>query len=236
MIGLGTLVNVAAIAAGGIIGLAFGKMLPERVQKGLLMACGVCVLFLGMEGALAKALVPAGGKLQAEGTLMTVLSFAVGTLAGEILDIERAVERFGEWLKRKTGNAGDGGFIGAFVSSSLTVCIGAMAIVGSIADGIQGDPSILFVKAILDFVIIMVMSAALGRGCVFSAVPVALLQFSVTFLAVLAGPLFTPRALDNLSLVGSMIIFCVGVNLVWNARIRVANMLPALLAALLWPW
>ncbi len=236
MIGLGTMVNAGAIAAGGIIGLLFGRLLPERVQNGLLKACGVCVLFLGIEGTLAKALVLEGGRLQENGVLMTVCCFAAGTLAGELMDLERAVERFGEWLKRKTGNSGDGGFIGAFVSASLTVSIGAMAIVGSIADGIRGDPSILFVKAILDFVIIMVMSAAMGKGCVFSAVPVAILQFSVTFLAVLVSPVFTPAALDNLSLTGSMIIFCVGVNLVWDVRLRVANMLPTLLAALLWPW
>jgi len=236
MTGLGTIVNAGAIVAGGVIGLLFGRLLPERVQNGLLKACGICVLFLGMEGALAKALVPEGGRLHESGVLMAVCCFAVGTLGGELMDIESSVERFGAWLRCKTGNSGDGGFVGAFVSSSLTVCIGAMAIVGSIEDGIRGDPSILFVKAILDFVIIMVMSAAMGKGCVFSAVPVALLQFSVTFLAVLVSPVFTPAALGNLSLTGSMIIFCVGVNLVWNVRLRVANMLPTLLAALLWPW
>ncbi|MBQ3892333.1 MAG: DUF554 domain-containing protein [Mailhella sp.] len=235
MTGIGTIVNVAAIAAGGMAGLAFGRILPERVRQGLMTACGLCVMFIGMQGALAKALTVADGRIEVRGALMSVGCFALGTLIGEIFNIERAIERFGGWLKDRAGSSRDGGFVSAFVTSSLTVSVGAMAIVGSIADGAMGDPSILFVKAILDFLIIMVMAAALGKGCVFSAVPVAAIQFPVTLLAGVAGASITPAGLDNLSLTGSMIIFCVGVNLVWDVRIRVANMLPVLVVALLWP-
>ncbi len=235
MFGVGTMVNIAAIVAGGLAGLAFGRVLPERVRQGLMTACGLCVMFIGMQGALAKALTVTDGRIEAGGALMAVGCFALGTLIGEISDIERAVARFGEWLKDKAGSSRDGGFVSAFVTSSLTVSVGAMAVVGAIADGASGDSSILFVKAILDFLIIMVMAAALGKGCVFSAVPVAVIQFSVTILAGVAGTAITPAGLDNLSLTGSMIIFCVGVNLVWDVRIRVANMLPVLVVALFWP-
>jgi len=150
---------------------------------------------------------------------------------GELLNIEDAFERFGEWLKLKTGNAKDKGFVDAFVTASLTVCIGAMAIVGSIQDGIQGDYSILATKAVLDLIIIMVMTCSMGRGCVFSAIPVAVLQGSITALAGLVKPLMTDAALANLSLVGNVLIFCVGINLVWGKKIRVANLLPAIIAA-----
>ena len=118
-----------------------------------------------------------------------------------------------------------------FVTASLTVCIGAMAIVGSIQDGIEGDYTTLATKAVLDFVIIMVMTCSLGKGCIFSALPVAALQGSITLLARLIKPLMTQAALTNLSLIGSVLIFCVGVNLVWDKRIRVANLLPAILFA-----
>jgi uncharacterized membrane protein YqgA involved in biofilm formation len=109
-----------------------------------------------------------------------------------------------------------------------------MAVVGAIRDGIYGDYSILTAKAVLDLIIIMVMTASMGKGCVFSAIPVALFQGSVTLLARLVEPIMTQSALDNLSLTGSMLIFCVGVNLIWGKKVKVANMLPTLLIAVAW--
>ena len=144
------------------------------------------------------------------------------------------MERFGAWLKVKTKSESDGGFIGAFVTASLTVCIGAMAIVGSIQDGILGDHATLFAKAVLDLVIIMVMTASMGKGCIFSAIPVGILQGSVTLLARFLQPVFTDAALSNLSLVGSVLVFCVGLNLVWGKKIRVANLLPSLIVSVVW--
>ena len=166
--------------------------------------------------------------------MMMILSLAVGAVAGELLDLEDRMERFGAWLKVKTKSESDGGFIGAFVTASLTVCIGAMAIVGSIQDGILGDHATLFAKAVLDLVIIMVMTASMGKGCIFSAIPVGILQGSVTLLARLLQPVFTDAALSNLSLVGSVLVFCVGLNLVWGKRIRVANLLPSLIVSVVW--
>lgn len=231
MAGLGTIINSAAIIVGGVFGLLFGKILNERIQDSLQKASGICVLFIGIAGAMEGMLKLSGSSLSAGRSMLIVASLALGALVGEILNIEHGFERFGEWLKVKTGNAKDKSFVEGFVTALLTVCIGAMAVVGSIKDGISGDYSILATKAILDFIIIMVMTCSLGKGCIFSAIPVAVFQGLITALARLIKPLMTDGALANLSLIGSILIFCVGVNLVWDKRIKVANLLPSLVFA-----
>ena len=231
MAGLGTIINSAAIIVGGVFGLLFGKILNERIQDSLQKASGICVLFIGIAGAMEGMLKLSGSSLSAGRSMFIVASLALGALVGEILNIEHGFERFGEWLKVKTGNAKDKSFVEGFVTASLTVCIGAMAVVGSIKDGLSGDYSILATKAILDFIIIMVMTCSLGKGCIFSAIPVAVFQGLITALARLIKPLMTDGALANLSLIGSILIFCVGVNLVWDKRIKVANLLPSLVFA-----
>lgn len=234
MIGLGTIINTAAIILGGIAGGLFGKRLTERYQDTLMKACGLCVIFLGIAGALEKMFTVQNGSIVSGGTMMMIASFAIGSLVGEWINIEHHMNRFGEWLKVKSGNSKDKIFVDAFVTASLTVCVGAMAIVGSIQDGILGDYNTLLMKAILDFVIICVMTASMGKGCAFSAIPVALFQGSITILARGIEPIMTEPALNNLSLVGSMLIFCVGVNLVWEKKFKVANMLPAIVVAVIW--
>ena len=221
MVGLGTIINSAAIIVGGVFGHLFGKILNERIQDSLQKASGICVLFIGIAGAMEGMLKLSGSSLSAGRSMLIVASLALGALVGEILNIEHGFERFGEWLKVKTGNAKDKSFVEGFVTASLTVCIGAMAVVGSIKDGISGDYSILVTKAILDLIIITVMTCSLGKGCAFSAIPVAVFQGLITALARLIKPLMTDGALANLSLIGSILIFCVGVNLVWDKRIKV---------------
>ena len=166
--------------------------------------------------------------------MMMLLSLTIGAILGEWIDLEKRLEQFGDWLKRKTGNSGDTTFIDAFVTASLTVCIGAMAIVGAIQDGMAGDISILAAKSVLDLVIICVMTASMGKGSLFSFVPVGILQGSVTALSVVLKPIMTEAALSNLSYVGSVLIFCVGLNLVWGKKVKVANMLPAVVIAVIW--
>ena len=134
MHGLGTIVNVAAIVVGGLAGLLGGRRIPERLQKTLMSAMGVSVLFVGVSGALSQMLRAEGGALTVQGTMMMILSLAIGAVLGELLDLEDRMERFGAWLKVKTKSESDGGFIGAFVTASLTVCIGAMAIIGALND------------------------------------------------------------------------------------------------------
>ena len=231
MYGLGTIINTAAIVAGGAGGALFGRFLKENVQDTLTRVCGVSTLFIAITGALEQMLTIENGAIVSGGAMLVILCLTIGAVIGELLNLEGVFERFGEWLKRKTGNAKDKRFVDAFVTASLTVCIGAMAIVGSIEDGITGDYSILATKAVLDFIIIMVMSCSMGRGAVFSAIPVAILQGSITALAGLVRPLMTEAALNNLSMVGNVLIFCVGVNLVWGKKVRVANLLPAIVIA-----
>lgn len=231
MYGLGTIINTGAIVAGGLAGILFGRFLKENVQDTLSKCCGVSTLMIGVAGALEKMLTVEKGAISSGGSMLLVLCLTVGGVIGELLNLEGAFECFGRWLKEKTGNAKDKGFVNAFVTASLTVCIGAMAIVGSIQDGLTGDYSVLATKAVLDFIIIMVMSCSLGPGAAFSAIPVAILQGSVTALAGLVRPVMTEAALNNLSLVGSVLIFCVGINLLWGKKIRVANLLPAIVLA-----
>lgn len=239
MIGLGTIINVAAILIGGAAGMLLGRSVKVRYQDILMSAVGICVLFLGVAGTMEQMLTVEGGKLSSGGSMMMIFSMAIGALLGEWMNIEGKMERFGKWLKTKTGSNGDNSFVDAFVTTSLTVCIGAMAIVGSIQDGIYGDYSILAAKAILDMIIVFVMTVSMGKGCIFSAIPVGIFQGIVTFLARLIEPLMTEAALTNLSLVGSVMIFCVGLNLVWGKKVKVANFLPAIVVAVAWsfaPW
>ena len=231
MPGLGTIINIAGILLGGVLGLCFGKLLKERHQQTLTRVCGVSTLFIGIGGALEGMLTVSGNGVISGSGMLIVICLSLGALIGELLNIEDGFERFGQWLKLKTGNAKDKQFVDGFVTASLTVCIGAMAIVGSIEDGISGDYSILATKAILDLIIIMVMTCSLGKGCIFSAIPVGILQGGVTLLSTFLRPLMTPAAQSNLSMIGSILIFCVGLNLVWDKRIRVANLLPAVVLA-----
>ena len=233
MFGLGTIINAGAIVAGGILGAFCGRLLKENVQDTLTKVCGIGTLFIALSGAMEGMLSVQDGVISSSGAMLVIICLAMGGLVGELLNIEGGFERFGEWLKIKTGNAQDKGFVDAFVTASLTVCIGAMAIVGAIQDGLMGDYSILATKAVLDLIIIMVMTTSMGKGCVFSAVPVALLQGGITLLAGLMKALMTDAALANLSLVGNVMIFCVGINLVWGKKIRVANLLPAIVVAVI---
>ena len=239
MPGLGTVINCALIVIGGLAGLLIGKGLKTRLQNMLMFAMGLSVLFIGSAGALSKILIIEDGAITTQGTMMMIFSLALGGLAGELIDIEGALERFGRWLKEKSGSGSDTGFIAGFMNASLTVCIGAMAVIGSINDGIYGDIEILVTKGILDMVIIMVMTSSMGKGCIFSAIPVAIFQGTVTLLSRIIEPLMTDAALSNLSLVGSILIFCVGLNLCFDKRVKVANLLPSIIFAVVaafLPW
>jgi len=231
MIGLGTLINTGAIIAGGLLARLVGPRLKERHQNTLTVACGVSTLFVGVAGAMEGMLKMENGGIASKNGMLVVICLTLGALIGEIINLEDAFELFGAWLKVKTGNAGDQGFVHAFVTASLTVCIGAMAIVGSIQDGIHGDYSILAVKSILDLIIILVMASSMGRGAAFSALPVFVLEGGMTLLARVIQPLMTDPALSYLSMIGSILIFCVGLNLVWGKKVRVANLLPAIVLA-----
>ena len=231
MHGLGTVINVAAIVIGGLFGMLFGRFIGERHREALGKVCGISVLFIGAAGALKGMFSVVDGKLVYGGDFLIIGALALGALVGEIINIEGKFEKFGAFLKKKTNSMKDASFIEGFVSASFTVCIGAMAIVGSINDGLYGDVTVLVTKSILDFIIIMVMAASLGKGAIFSAIPVGILQGGVTALSLLIRPIMTETALLYLSVVGNILIFCVGINLMFGKKIKVANLLPAIIFA-----
>lgn len=233
MIGTGTLINTAAIVLGGAAGNFTGKLLKEDQQEAINRSCGISVIFIAISGAMQGMLGIDGQSLVSGKSMLVVLCLAIGTIIGEIIGIEKGFEILGEWLKEKSGNSGDKQFVNAFVTTSLTVCIGAMAIVGSIQDGIMGDHSTLAVKSVLDFIIVAVMTSSQGKGCAFSAVPIFVFEGGITLLAHFIAPVMSELAVSYMSLIGSVLIFCVGLNLVWGKRIRAANMLPAVLLAVI---
>lgn len=236
MAGIGTIVNVMAIIAGGLCGLVTRRFLEERYQETIMKATGFAIIVMALGSTLSQMLVvkiaEAGdkltGSLDTQGTIMMILSLVLGALLGEWINLDRWFERFGTWLRDRSGNQEDRRFIDGFVSASLTVCVGAMAVIGSLEDGIRQDPQMLYAKAILDLIIIMIMTASLGKGCIFSAVSVGIFQGTITLLARGIAPVLTEEAVSNLSLVGNVLILCVGVNLIWSRTIRVANVLPAI--------
>ena len=232
MFGLGTIVNVLAVLGGGAIGLLLRGGMNPRYQDAIVRIMGLSTIFIGAAGALEHMLFIEGDHLVGlpiKETLIMILSMALGTFVGEVLDFDGKLESFGAWLKKKATRGDDSKFIEGFVTASLTVCIGAMAIVGSIQDGLSGNPATLFTKSILDFIILIIYASTYGKGALFSAIPVAILQGSVTICAGLLSPIFSPEVIANLSFLGNMMIFCVGCNLAFQAKFRVANMLPALI-------
>ena len=230
--GWGTVVNCAALIVGGLLGLTVGRFLNERFQQTLQMACATAVIFIGIGSTLTKMLrLNADGSIELIGAMMMIASLTIGAVIGEVIDLDSKFERFGAWLKIKTGNEGDSNFINGFVTASLTFCIGAMSVLGPVNDALLGDCTVLYMKSVLDMILVMVMAASMGKGCVFSSVSVGVFQGAVTLLAGLIEPLMTAAALDNLSYVGNILIFCVGVNLMFGNKIRVANLLPALVVA-----
>lgn len=229
MTGLGTIVNCAAVIVGALIGMLFKKALKERFCELITQSMGLAVIFIGAAGGVGRIIElnkTENGTVQ---IVMMVLAFTLGSFFGELINIQHLTERFASWLKVKTKSENDNGFVSGFVSASLTICVGAMAVIGPIQDALSHDYSTLFTKAVLDLVIIMVMASAMGKGTVFSVIPLAAVQGSITLIAKLVEPYLTQSAVTNISFVGSMMIFCVGVNLMFDKKIRVANMLPTII-------
>lgn len=235
MPGLGTLINMLIIVVGGLIGLTARNYLKQQLLDTLMVAMSACIIFIGIAGAVQESLVFDGQKFALTNLMMLVVTFIIGTVIGEFIDLDKKLEDFGAWLRVKTKNEGEDGFTQAFLTASFTVCIGAMAIIGSIKDA-TGDPSILIAKAMMDGIVVMIMTTTLGKGCIYSAIPVGIVQGLVTLLAIFISPWLTNQALSNISLTGSIMIFLIGVSLLTGKHFRIANMLPTLVVAALWAW
>ena len=227
MIGLGTAINIGLIIAGSLCGLAFGRFMKENLKQTLMMVSGIIVLLLGMSGAMQYMLVIVNGTLQTTGPMLMIISMVAGAVIGELIDLNRWITVFGDWVKAKTGNTGDPQFTHAFITASLTFTVGAMGVLGSIQDGLTGNYQTLLLKGILDGIM-----SSMGKGALFSFIPVGITQWIITAMAHVAAPLMTPSAIDNLSYVGSILIFCVGIDLIWPGKIRIANLLPAIFVAM----
>ncbi len=229
----GTLVNTAAVILGGAAGTLIKKGLPQRLEEALMKMLGLSVLIIGISGVLTNMLsVDAQGKLTGSGGLLMLFSLVLGTLFGELLRIEDRFDSLGKWIAKKTGQSGN--FSNGLISASVIFCVGAMTIMGSFADGLRGDPSILFVKSGLDFVCALVLASSLGIGVAFAAIPVFILQGGLTLLAAQLAPLLTPELNGSLFTVGYAIVMCIGINFLGFTKIKTANLLPALVIPILY--
>jgi uncharacterized membrane protein YqgA involved in biofilm formation len=228
MFGLGTIINTVLVILGGVIGLFFKKGIKDRYEKTLMAACGVSTIFIGVTGTLQGMLTVIDGKIETQGTMLLIFSFVLGGLMGELINIEKRMDSLGEKLKKFFHAEKDNKFVDGFVNTSLIICIGAMAIVGSIQDGITGDYSMLTAKAVLDLVIVAIMTSTYGLGAICSAIPIFVYQGGITLLGHFAGSVISDELIGYLSYIGSALIFCVGINITFGKKIRVGNLLPAL--------
>lgn len=229
MIGLGTIVNTLAVIIGSAIGMLIKGGLKQRYQETLMQALGLATMFIGISGAMSGMLKIINNGIETTGSMILIASLVFGALVGEFLNIELRLEQLGNWLKSKVKVKNDSHFVEGFVTAALVICVGAMAIVGSLQDGLQGDSSTLFAKAILDFTIVMVFASTLGIGVMFSAIPLFVYQGSITVFATFLKPFLTETVILNLSFVGSVLIFAVGLNLCIGKKIKVGNLLPAMI-------
>lgn len=234
MIGLGTIVNTAAVIVGGLLGLLVKNGIAKRFEKILMQTLGLATIFIGASGVLQYMLVVKVGVLSTQGTMLLIFSLVIGCVIGQLLDIENKMERLGIKLKAAVGRNNDNLFVEGFVTTSLIICVGAMAIVGSMQDGLSGDSSMLIAKAALDFALVAILASTYGVGPIFAALPIFVYQGAITAISALFGAVISDGLIQMLSFVGSALIFCVGVNLVREKTFRVANMLPALLIPILW--
>lgn len=229
MFGLGTIINTLAVIVAGALGLFLKNGIKPRFQQILMQANGLAVIFIGISGVMQHMLVVENNAISTKGTMLLIFSLVIGALLGEWINIESKMDHLGEKIKAAVKMQNDNRFVDGFVTTSLIICVGAMAIVGSMQDGLTGDSSMLIAKSLLDFVIVIILTATYGIGSAFSALPIFLYQGSITLLAAFLGSIISDNLIADLSFVGSALIFCVGVNLIREKTFRVANMLPALL-------
>lgn len=229
----GTWINAVAIIAGAGIGLLLRKGIPQRISDSIIQVEGIAIMVIGLNGIIGAMFLvdPASGKLVENGGLLLFISLAAGCLLGELLKLEDRLEAFGLWIecKMKARN-----FAKGFVTASLLYCIGAMGIIGSLNDGLQGDSSVLIVKSALDFTTGIVLASALGSGVAFSSIPVFLLQGTLSMSARWISPYISDELLRTVCMVGYAIVLVIGINFACNTKIRTANLLPALLFPILY--
>lgn len=222
---IGTLVNTATVIAGSLIGLFLGNILPKRLQDTVMKGLGLCTLFIGVTGLM-------GG----ENTLITVLSMAIGAVIGELLDLDGHLNRFAEKLeKRFKRDGGRTSLAEGFVTASLVFCVGAMTIMGALNDGLTGDHTMLFTKATLDFISSIIFASSLGLGVLLAAAAVLVIEGGIACLAGVMAPLlqYDAAVIPEMTVVGSLLIVGLGLNLLGITKLKVMNYLPAIFLPIL---
>lgn len=229
---MGTIVNAAAVVLGSLIGLMIRRGLPEKVEQTAMKLLGLSVLIIGLNG-IVSAMITAqsDGKLVSSGSLLLIASIVVGGVLGECWNLDGKLLRGGQWIEQKFGQEG---FAKGFVNASLVFCIGAMAIVGSLTDGLSGDSSILYIKSMLDFICSIILGSTLGFGVLFAFLPILLYQGALTLFAGVLSPLISDALLGSICMVGYTIVLCIGINFLELTVIRTANLLPALLVPIVY--
>ena len=219
---LGTIVNTLAIILGGLIGLLFGQALPEKMKRTVIQGIGLSVLLIG--GSMA---------LQTKNSLIVIASLVLGGILGEWIDIELRLQHIGEWLEGKLSKGRpSGGFTSAFVTTSLIYCVGAMAIMGSLESGLNGNHNILFAKSMLDGISALVFASSMGIGVLASAVPVFLYQGAITLTAGLLQGILSPQVIAEMGATGGLLIVGIGINILEIKEIKVGNLLLAIFIAI----
>jgi uncharacterized membrane protein YqgA involved in biofilm formation len=220
---LGTIVNSLAIIGGCLVGLVVKGRLTEKISSTIMNGLALCVLYIGISGAL-----------KGQDTLQIIICIAIGALVGEIIDIDKRLNDLGEIIERKINNSRKNvssekiSISEGFVTSSLLFCVGAMAVVGSLESGLQGNNTTLFAKSILDGVSSIIFTSSLGIGVILSSVAILIYQGSITLLAGGLSTILTDTVISNMSAVGSLLIVGLGFNMLGLSKIKVANLLPAI--------
>ncbi|MDD2994914.1 MAG: DUF554 domain-containing protein [Paludibacter sp.] len=218
---IGTLVNAGAVIVGGAVGMLFNKSMPERFKTIYFQAVGLFTIAMGI-----------GMVYNMQNILIVVSSVAVGALLGEWMNIERAVDRLSEYLRKKL-RIGNEKFSEGLVTSFLLFCIGAMTIVGAIDEGTGRSSEVLFTKSLMDGFSALLLASAFGLGVVFSSVPLLIFQGGITLLAMSASHFFTPEIIAGLTSTGGILLIGLGINILEIKKLRIMNMLPALLVVVI---
>lgn len=219
---LGTIVNTVAIIIGGLLGLMFGHALPEKMKNTVIQGIGLAVLLIGVSMAI-----------QTKNTLVVIASLVIGGIVGELIDIETRLEQFGQFLENKLANGDEGaGFTKAFVTASLIYCVGAMAIMGALESGLNGNHKILYAKSMLDGITAVVFASSMGIGVIASAIPVLVYQGLLTLSAGLLQGVLSSGVIAEMSATGGLLIIGIGLNILEIKEIKVGNLLPGLFIAI----
>ncbi|GAA0378078.1 DUF554 domain-containing protein [Bacillus horti] len=223
MILTGVIVNTIAIVVGAILGQVFSN-LKQEMKETILKAIGIVIILLGLQMAF-----------QVNEILIVLFSLALGGVLGEWLNIEQRLESAGKWIERKAGKRLKGNVSQAFVTTTLIYCIGAMAVVGSLDSGLRQEHDVLYTKAFLDGFTAIIFSSTLGIGVMFSAIPVFLYQgaiaFGATFIQYVLSPELIDKLIVDLTATGGILIVAIGLNMLEIVKIRIGNLLPALLVS-----